>query len=201
MNHVYPIYFEAFKPRGGFNPKLTGINLIICCLLLFLAVQYLKESIPNPMIIDTITLMIGLGFLGVLIYRVFFEIEKPNHKSVGLICFLEDSIKLISEQKTFSYEDITEFKIGRIREAKLPIRDLIYPCYSAGQDTFLILSSNKKNLKIHLRLNNDDDKQAFETIARDQFASGRIKLNTVYYGLDLNYEEVQKLKGTAQKNG
>ncbi len=203
MNQVYPKYFEAFKPRRGLNLNLTGLNIIVCCLLLFLVVQYSKESIDSPMIIDTTSSLIGLVAFCVIIYRIFFEIEKPNHKSIGLICFHVDSIKLNSEHQTYYYEEISEFNIGRVRGEANPVGFVPYPfpCYTSGQDTNLILTSNNNKLKVHLRLNINDDKQAFEAIVRDQFTNGRIELNKVLYGLDLNYEEVQNLKRTAHNKG
>ncbi len=127
----------------------------------------------------------------------FIEHERKHQNQIGVMLFTENEIEIVGQSQKFEWSEVVGLGTGEVKgENIFSWYGIQGPKYSAGQNAFLKFNPDSEIEKIHLKFETFKDQRIFKEILFDQYSRGNLQLTTVYNGLGLEYEEIQKLKKT-----
>ena len=195
MKELYPFRLKAFYKKEGPDLRVTSSRIRSLVLVLMMAMLVFNYFIElNGHTLQNILFV--LFFIIILTYPwAFNEREQKHQKLTGTAQFTENYIELIDINLQYKWEDVNELKIGAVRGEDIFIWvRMVGPKFSAGQDTFLNFKTGPVSKRLYFRFETYNDQRIFTDIIYDQYFRGNLKLTTVYNGLGIGYEEIQKLK-------
>lgn len=176
--------------------------------ILFLMIGLIASQVNLSSNIDYSIRTLLFSILGMIFYSAYWgsrEKEKKYGKLEGELEICVERIRINDYSYSWTEIEKFEFRTFQVVDEKLwsetyPIaRYYGGPAYSQGVNNFIEFMVDDKKVKVFFQLETPSHKVELKRMMRLLLFHDRIDLSTTYLGLNLDYEEIQKLKKAKAK--